>query len=71
MKLTAVLQGEPITMPITETDNTCSGYHRVNAPVDGFSVDLGDTCAFLSRGAAEAAMCDLKFRLRDGRRRRA
>lgn len=64
MKLTPVLQGEPLVSAVE------GGFARKRAPVDGFAVDLGDAVGFLSMKDAETALVDLKLRREKGKRAR-
>lgn len=66
MKLTPVLQGDPITLPAADS----IGFVRKLAPVDGFALDLGETCAFLSAADVSRAVTDLKMKQRNGNGKR-
>ena len=49
MTLRPVLKGESILVAVE------GGFARKPAPADGFAVDVGDSCAFLSAEDAEHA----------------
>ncbi len=64
MTLRPVLRDEVIQMPATDS----IGFVRKPAPGDGFAVDYGETCGFLSRKEVQAAMVGLQMLIRRGPR---
>lgn len=64
--LRPVLQGDEIQLPAEDS----IGFVRKRAPVDGFAVDLGETCAFLSAADVSRAQVELKLKQRNGNGRR-
>lgn len=63
MKLTPVLKGESIQVHVL------GGFVHRPAPEDGYAIDVGDTCAFLTAREVELAKVDLGMMKRNGRRR--
>lgn len=55
MTMRPVLEGDPIQVAVL------GGFIHRSAPCDGFAVDVGDTCAFVSAAEMNAAQAGLKL----------
>lgn len=63
-----VLEGEPISLPVVESDGSRSGHRLCAAPGDGFEVDAGDYNIFLPASIVRLELRELDTIAREWRR---